>query len=74
VAKVIKILNQGGFKVIVITNQSAIARGLLTREKLEEIHNRLSKLLGDEGSKIDAIYCCPHHPDENCECRKPRTV
>jgi len=73
VAKVIKILNEGGFKVIVITNQSAIARGLLTREKLEEIHNKLSKLLSDEGSKIDAIYYCPHHPDENCECRKPRT-
>jgi len=73
VAEAIKMLNEAKFEVIIVTNQSAIARGLLTKRKLEEIHNRLLKILNDKGAKIDAIYYCPHHPDENCTCRKPKS-
>lgn len=70
----IKRLNKNGYKVIIITNQSGLARGFFSRETLEEIHNELKKRLNKGGACIDAIYYCPHHPDDNCECRKPKTV
>jgi len=61
------------FLVIVVTNQSAINRGYISREELENIHEFLSKQLQKQSSHIDAIYYCPHRPDENCDCRKPKT-
>ena len=77
-AEAIHRANVSGFKVIVITNQSAIARGLLTEEKLKTIHQRLSELLEGDGAHVDGIYYCPHHPDIGeppyrtiCDCRKP---
>ncbi|MCP8316131.1 MAG: HAD family hydrolase [archaeon] len=70
--KAIRMLNEAGFKVIIITNQSAISRNLLTPEKLEKIHDKLLDSLRYEGAKIDAIYYCPHNPNENCRCRKPK--
>jgi histidinol-phosphate phosphatase family protein len=73
VAEGVKILNENGFLVIVITNQSGIARGYFTKETLEKIHQRMMKELKEKGAKIDAIYYCPHHPDDNCSCRKPET-
>ena len=83
VAKAIKRLNDTGFLVIVITNQPVIARGETTIEELNEIHNKMETLLGDEGAYLDAIYYCPHHPHKGyegeipelkieCECRKPK--
>ena len=67
----IKMLKEKGFVVIVITNQSAINRGLVTIETLNEIHNHLQKILKDNNTSIDDFYFCPHIPDENCQCRKP---
>jgi len=68
----IKLLNQEGFKVIVITNQSGIARGYFTEGMLNKIHQKMVDELAKFGAHVDAIYFCPHHPDENCECRKPK--
>ena len=64
-------LNQAGYPVIVITNQSAIARGLLTEPGLSEIHRELKRQLSACNASIDAIYHCPHHRRDNCICRKP---
>lgn len=72
VAKAIKLLNQRGFKVIVITNQSGIARGYFSEETLVKIHEKMKRELAKEGAYVDAIYYCPHHPDDNCDCRKPK--
>ncbi len=71
VAEGLKLLNERGFKVVVITNQSGIARGYFTAEMLAKIHERLIADLTRSGAHVDAIYYCPHHPDEGCECRKP---
>ncbi len=66
-------LNQAGYPVIVITNQSAIGRGMLTETGLSAIHRELKHQLSAYNASIDAIYYCPHHPDgkDNCTCRKP---
>ena len=64
-------MNKDGFKVIIITNQSGIARGFFSEETLDKIHDKMKTELSDRGAKIDAIYYCPHHPDEKCDCRKP---
>ena len=71
-AKVIKKLNKRGFKVIIVTNQSGIARGYFNEEALGNIHKKMKEELAREGAHIDGIYYCPHHPDDNCECRKPK--
>ena len=71
IPKVIKILKEKGFVVIVITNQSAINRGLVTIETLNKIHNYFQKFLKENNTCIDDFYFCPHRPDENCQCRKP---
>jgi len=71
VAKGIKLLNEKGFKIIVITNQSGIARGYFSKGVLENIHEKMKKELSNKGANVDAIYYCPHHPDEHCNCRKP---
>ena len=73
VAKGIKLLKKNGFKIIVITNQSGIARGYFSKETLEKIHKKMENELSKKGAKVDAIYYCPHHPDDNCDCRKPET-
>jgi len=74
VADGIKLLQDKGFKIIVITNQSGIARGFFTEETLEKIHQRMKDELSEKGASVDAIYYCPHHPDEKCDCRKPNTA
>jgi len=71
-AKAIKLLNEHGFKVIVVTNQSGIARGFFTEETLAKIHEKMKRELTKEGARIDDIYYCPHHPADNCDCRKPK--
>lgn len=73
VAEAIKLLNGKNYLVIIITNQSAINRGLLTHEGLGKIHDFMKSEIGNHGGAIDAIYYCPHRPDENCRCRKPQT-
>lgn len=70
----VRLLNNHGFKVVVITNQSGIARGYFNEQTLASIHQKMADELGRSGAKLDAIYHCPHHPDDSCECRKPKTA
>jgi heptosyltransferase-2 len=64
-------LKRAGAKLVVVTNQSGVGRGILTLKDLEAIHARLQGLLEQEDVALDAIYFCPHHPDDGCRCRKP---
>jgi D-glycero-D-manno-heptose 1,7-bisphosphate phosphatase len=60
------------FRVIVTTNQAAIARGLVAEETVRAIHAQMLAHVARAGGRIDAVYFCPHHPDEKCGCRKPQ--
>jgi histidinol-phosphate phosphatase family protein len=75
-AAAIAALNDARVPVIVVTNQSGIARGLISDSDYERVRARLDELLGESGARIDATYVCPHHPDFGgaCECRKPGTL
>lgn len=73
VPEAIRELNKRGFKVVVITNQSGVARGYFTEETLGRIHEKMLDDLKRVGARIDGIYYCPHHPDDHCDCRKPAT-
>ena len=64
-------LNHAGYRVIVITNQSGIARGLLDVDMLTRIHSKMRRMLAQVGGKIEAILYCPHVPEDACTCRKP---
>lgn len=73
VASALRELNERGVAVIVVTNQSGIARGLISAGDYEAVRRRLDSLLAAEGASIDDTYVCPHHPDATggCDCRKP---
>ncbi len=71
-APAIRRLNETGFKVVVITNQSGAARGYFPAGLVDEVHEHLKRLLAKEGAHLDGIYACLNSPDENCVCRKPR--
>ena len=71
-AKAIRFLNQNKIKVIIVTNQSGISRGLFSIDDLDNVHDELKRRLRRKSAYIDAIYYCPHHPDEKCSCRKPK--
>jgi D-glycero-D-manno-heptose 1,7-bisphosphate phosphatase len=60
------------YKIVIVTNQSAVGRGLLTLETAHEINRRLVQLIGRHGGRVDGVYMCPHRPDDGCLCRKPR--
>lgn len=77
-APAIRALNRAGYRLVLATNQSAVARGLITEAKLAEVHAHLAAQLERQGAHLDGIYTCPHHPSEGeapyrraCECRKP---
>jgi histidinol-phosphate phosphatase family protein len=72
-AKNIKLLKNAGFLVVVITNQSAVNRGIITHEMVNQIHNSIQDHLKKHGTILDGFYYCPHIPDENCSCRKPKS-
>ncbi len=79
-AEAIRLLNEMGFRVVVVTNQSGVARGYFSEEMVRKIHDRLEEILEMKGAKVDAVYYCPHHPEAGrppyrveCECRKPGT-
>lgn len=78
VGAAMRAVRAAGYKIVVVTNQSAVARGLVSEEGLAEIHNHLRSLLAAEGAAIDALFYCPHHPEGadaryrvDCTCRKP---
>ena len=64
-------LKRAGARLVVVTNQSGVGRGIITLKDLEAIHARLQGLLEQEHAALDAIYFCPHHPNDGCHCRKP---
>lgn len=68
----IKMLKENGFLIVIITNQSAINRGLTSHNIVKEIHNYIQDYFRENGITIDGFYYCPHRPDENCDCRKPK--
>ncbi|MBW6453927.1 MAG: D-glycero-beta-D-manno-heptose 1,7-bisphosphate 7-phosphatase [Methyloprofundus sp.] len=68
----IALLNQHGYQVVVMTNQSGIGRGHYSDATLTEIHLKMARLLEAVGGKISHIYYCPHLPDAGCQCRKPK--
>ncbi len=68
----IAMLNRHGYRVVVISNQSGLARGLFDLATLTAIHDKMQTMLAYLGGSIDAIYICPHGPDSNCLCRKPK--
>lgn len=74
----IRAFNRAGWRVVIVTNQSGVARGFLTIDVVEQVHRHLDDLLQEGGAVIDAYYYCPHHPDgkvpeltRKCDCRKP---
>lgn len=80
VAEAIRTLNEHGLPVVVVTNQSGLARGYFPESLLDEVHQEMRRLLALEGARIDGLYVCPHHPEAkearfraNCNCRKPKT-
>ncbi len=66
-------LYHADFKIVIATNQSGIARGYYDLDTLNAIHSKMHRLLSVHGGKIEAIFFCPHGPDDNCDCRKPKT-
>jgi D-glycero-D-manno-heptose 1,7-bisphosphate phosphatase len=67
----LRLLRDAGFALVLITNQSGIARGYFDAVMLKQIHDRLESMLLAEGLRLEAIYFCPHGPDDGCDCRKP---
>ena len=79
-AEAVKLLNEAGFAVIVVTNQAGVARGYYTEDDVEALHHYMNEKLGETGAAVDAFYYCPHHPEHGvgryrteCGCRKPGT-
>jgi D,D-heptose 1,7-bisphosphate phosphatase len=73
VGEAIRKINDTGYKAIIITNQSVINRSLATHEDIHMMHDKLRSYLKKHNAFIDGIYYCPHVPEENCPCRKPKT-
>lgn len=65
-------LNHAGYTVLIATNQSGIARGYFDMDTLNQIHDKLKRLLNAYGGRIDGIFFCPHGPEDKCHCRKPK--
>jgi D-glycero-D-manno-heptose 1,7-bisphosphate phosphatase len=79
-AAAIRRLNEAGFKVVLVTNQSGVARGYFPETFVHETHELLTRMLAEQGARLDGIYYCPHHPRAGnshytmaCDCRKPGT-
>jgi D-glycero-D-manno-heptose 1,7-bisphosphate phosphatase len=72
IGNAIKALNDKGYKVIVVTNQSGVARGYFPEENVRRINQKIADKVRDAGGVIDRFYYCRHYPNENCSCRKPK--
>jgi len=69
--KALSRLRSHGYITVAITNQSGIGRGIVSRETVDKIHERMGAEIAETGGKIEKVYCCPHRPEEGCGCRKP---
>jgi len=65
-------INHAGWHVVVATNQSGIGRGMIDMSAINAVHARMHQLLQAQGGRIDAVFFCPHTPEDGCDCRKPR--
>jgi D-glycero-D-manno-heptose 1,7-bisphosphate phosphatase len=68
----LNLLKNNGYLLIMVTNQSGIGRGLLTLADFEAVQTKFFELLAEQGLNLDAVYMCPHHPNDACSCRKPK--
>ena len=68
----LRALAASDFRVVVVTNQSPVGRGLLDLQRLQAINQSIVAKIEEAGGRVDGVYYCPHHPDQGCECRKPR--
>jgi histidinol-phosphate phosphatase family protein len=73
-AEAISLLNRKQILAIVITNQSGIGRGYFSLQQMHEVNDEMRRQLAERGARLDAIYYCPHAPEESCMCRKPNTL
>jgi D-glycero-D-manno-heptose 1,7-bisphosphate phosphatase len=64
-------LNQQGWRVVIASNQTGLGRGLFDVATLNEVHARMHKLMAQAGARVDAVFFCPHAPEDGCDCRKP---
>lgn len=65
-------INFSPYRIVVVTNQSAVGRGIISLEAVHEINNRLVKVIEQTGGRINDFFICPHAPKDNCDCRKPK--
>ncbi len=66
-------LNQAGFKVVIATNQSGLGRGLFDMATMNAVHDKMHRLLAQEGARVEAVFFCPHTREDDCGCRKPKS-
>ncbi len=65
-------INQAGWHVVVATNQSGIGRGMIDMSAVNAVHARMHQMVQQQGGRIDAVFFCPHTPQDHCDCRKPK--
>lgn len=65
-------IHNAGYKIVIVTNQSAVGRGLITLQTAHELNQRLVELIQENGGYVDGVYLCPHQPGDGCDCRKPK--
>ncbi|MCI0549855.1 MAG: HAD family hydrolase [Anaerolineae bacterium] len=68
----LKGIQNAGYKIVIVTNQSAVGHGLITLKTANEINQRLVDLIRENGARVDGVYICPHQPEDDCDCRKPK--
>jgi len=71
VIEALKLLTETDYKIIVVSNQAGIAKGIHSKQDADKLFAYMKKILSEKGIRIDAVHYCPHHPDDGCECRKP---
>jgi D-glycero-D-manno-heptose 1,7-bisphosphate phosphatase len=70
--RALSLLANTRYKIVIVTNQSAVGRGIISLETAREVNERLLRLIQDRGGRVDGLYMCPHQPADDCLCRKPR--
>jgi D-glycero-D-manno-heptose 1,7-bisphosphate phosphatase len=73
-AEGLRLLHRSGHPLVVVSNQSGVGRGLFTLERLHQVNQRFTAMLEEAGAPLAGLYCCPHRPEEGCDCRKPNTA